>query len=164
MKCAYCLVKEVESENPRAKFCSDSCRVQYSRKNSKKPVVVGDAPDTSDVEKIAMEESYDVPGVNPFWTKPHKLVFHSNSEWRGCCVGPDKWEARCPRTGDVVTAGSYAEMMRLAREKAREHISEEVAHPHWTARMPQSVKPPKELDRSKSQLAGGKAQPKGGES
>lgn len=161
MKCQYCH-QEFATENPKAKFCSDKCRIYLKRQIARG--VGGDAPDTSDVEEIAMEESYDVHGVDPFWTKPHKLVFHSNSEWRGCCVGPDKWEARCPRTGDVVTAGSYAHMMSMAREKAREHISEEVAHPHWTARMPQSVKPPRELDRSKTQLAGGKAQPKGGES
>lgn len=160
MKCEYCK-SEFTPENPRQKYCGDSCRVQASRRRSK---VIGDAPDTSDVEKIAMEESYDVPGVDPFWTRPHKLVFHSNSEWRGCCVAPGKWQARCPRTGEIVEAGSYAEMMAKCRDVARGHISEEVAHPHWTARMPQSVKPPRELDRTKSQLAGGKAQPKGGES
>ncbi len=62
-------------------------------------MLVGDAPDTSDVADIAMEASYDVPGVDPFWTKPHKLVFHSNSEWRGCCVGPDQWEGAVSTDG-----------------------------------------------------------------
>lgn len=157
MKCLHCQT-QFETDNPRKKFCDDSCKTMYNRKAKG---LIGDAPDTSDVKSIAMSESYDVPGVDPFWTKPHKLVFHSNSEWRGCCVGPDKWEARCPRTGDVVTAASYDGMMRAAREKAREHISEEVAHPHWTARMPQSVKPPRELDRSKTMLP---TQKKGGES
>lgn len=150
MKCLEC-GGLIDSENPKAKFCEDKCRVNYNRKKSRGALPT-DAPDTSDVKKIAMEESYDVPGVDPFWTKPHKLVFHSNSEWRGCCVDVDLWRAKCPRTGDVVEASSYDGMMKLARDKAKEHISEEVAHPHWTARMPQSVKPPREMDRSKTML------------
>lgn len=158
MKCLYCN-QEFATENPKARYCSDKCRIYHKRKQDK--AAGSDAPDTSGVESIAMEESYNVPGVDPFWTRPHKLVFHSNSEWRGCCVDVDLWRAKCPRTGDVVEGSSYTEMMSLAREKAKEHISEEVAHPHWTARMPQSVKPPKELDRAKSQLG---PQKKGGES
>lgn len=119
-------------------------------------MVIGDAPDTSDVKQIAASESYDVPGVDPFWTRPHKLTFHSASEWRGCCVAPDLWRATCNQTGEVVESKSYAGMMEAAREKAKAHISEEVSHPKWTARMPQSVKPPREIDRSKTMLAGGK--------
>lgn len=150
MKCLEC-GGTIDSENPKAKFCEDKCRVNYNRKKARGALPT-DAPDTSDVEKIGKEDSYAVPGVEPFWCRPHKLVFHSNSEWRGCCVAEGVWRAKCPRTGDVVEGSSYAEMMRLAREKAKEHISEEVAHPHWTARMPQSVKPPREMDRSKSLL------------
>lgn len=143
MKCLNCLT-EISSDNPKAKYCSDGCRTNYYRKTKKSEHVIGDAPDTGDVAEIAMEESYEVPGVDPFWTKPHKLSFNSNSEWRGCCVGLNQWRARCPRTGDVVEAGSYHEMMSKCREVAKGHIAEEVANPHWSARMPQSVKPPKD--------------------
>lgn len=160
MKCAYCQ-QEFTPERATAKYCGDRCRTYGLRKSKRLPV--GDAPDTSDVVEIAAAEKYEVPGVDPFWCKPHKLVFHSASEWRGCCVGVGQWRATCNQTREVVEAGSYAEMMARCREVARGHISEEVAMPTWTARMPQSVKPPKELDRSKSQLAGGKAQPKGGQ-
>jgi predicted RNase H-like HicB family nuclease len=158
MKCEYCK-QEFQTENPRARFCSDKCRIYLKRQ--KERGTVGDAPDTSDLAEIAMEESYDVPGVDPFWTKPHKLVFHSNSEWRGCCVGVGKWVARCPRTKEVIEAGSYHEMMAKAKEAAQGHIAEDIALPSWTARMPQSVKLPRELDRTKTQLPAGK---KGGES
>lgn len=149
MKCLFCN-SEVVSDNPRAKYCSDSCRVQYNRKKSRGPL--GDAPDTSDVDEIAMEESYNVPGVDPFWTKPHKLTFGSSSEWRGCCVDVDLWRATCNQTKEVVEAKSYHEMMSKCREIAKTHISEEVANPHWTARMPQSVKPPRDFTRTESQL------------
>lgn len=153
MKCEYCK-GEFTPERATAKYCGDKCRTYALRK--KKGAPVGDAPDTSDVEAIAMEESYDVEGVDPFWTKPHKLVFHSSSHWRGCCIAKDVWQATCSQTSEVVQGSSYVEMMALAREKAREHISEEVAHPHWTARMPQSVKPPREMDRSKTMLPAAK--------
>lgn len=149
MKCQYCH-QEFQTDNPKAKFCSDKCRIYLRRQQNRG--TIGDEPDTDDVDSVAMEESYSVPGVDPFWTKPHKLVFHSNSEWRGCCIAPETWRAHCPRTGDEVIGKTYPEMMNLAREKAKQHISEEVAHPMWTARMPQSVKPPKELDRSKSMI------------
>jgi hypothetical protein len=158
MKCEFCK-SEFTPARATAKYCSDKCRTYGLRRQKK--LSIGDAPDTSDVAEIAMEESYDVPGVDPFWTKPHKLVFHSNSEWRGCCVAPEKWVARCPRTKEVVEARSYPEMMAKARAVAQEHIAEDIALPTWTARMPQSVKPPRELDRSKTMLPAGK---KGGES
>lgn len=67
-------------------------------------------------------------------------------------MGVDEWKATCHRTGDEVIGKTYTEMIALAREKAKEHISEEVSNPHWTARMPQSVKPPREIDRSKTML------------
>jgi hypothetical protein len=154
MKCHFCKTNEIVSDNPKARFCSDKCRVGFNRMQKKDQLPVGDAPDTSDVESIAMEESYNVPGIDPFWTKPHKMVFHSNSEWRGCCVGVGQWKARCPRTGESVEAGSYHEMMAKAKEVAQGHIAEDIAMPTWTARMPQSVKPPKELDATKTQFSG----------
>lgn len=158
MKCEFCK-GEFTPQRSTAKFCSDLCRAHASRKAKKAPI--GDAPDTSDVEEIAMEESYNVPGVDPFWTKPHKLVFHSNSEWRGCCVAPETWRATCPRTGDVVEEKSYDAMMKAARTKSKEHIAEDVAGPGPASWMPPSVKPPREFDPTKTQLP---AQKKGGES